>query len=217
MSFKIVSVNVGLPRTVEFLGQQVTTGIFKSPVSGRIPLRRLNLDGDRQADLKVHGGPDKAVYAYPAAHYDFWRAQLPGVPLPWGSFGENLTIEGYDEESVFIGDRFQAGSAELVVSQPRMPCYKLGVRFGDAQMVKRFLASRRTGFYFRVLREGEIAAGDEIMRLARDPGGVSVADITRLYVKENRTRGLLERAVAVEALASGWRDYFRERLETTVS
>jgi MOSC domain-containing protein YiiM len=155
---KLVSVSTGLPRQVVWHGRSVTTGIFKQPVQGRVALRKLNLDGDRQADLTVHGGEFKAVYSYPFAHYDYWKTQLPGRELPMGSFGEKFTTEGLTEDSVHIGDRFSIGSAEVVVTQPRLPCYKLGVRFQSDDMVKRFLASGRTGFYFAVTREGEVGS-----------------------------------------------------------
>src|SRR5215475_11619337 len=147
---KVISVNVGLPRTVQWKGKSVSTGIFKAPVSGRVPLRSLNFDGDRQADLSVHGGPDKAVYVYPREHYDYWREELPEVEAPWGMFGENLTVEGMSEEAISIGDRFRVGSAEVIVTQPRMPCYKLALKFGRDDILKRFLESERTGFYLRV-------------------------------------------------------------------
>ncbi len=188
---KVISVQVGMPRTVDFHGHAVTTGIFKSPVSGRVLLRFLDFDGDGQADLTVHGGPDKAVYAYPSEHYSYWHSELPGEELPWGSFGENLDTEGLLEDSVHIGDRFRIGTAELVVTQPRLPCYKLGVKFGRDDMVKKFMASRRTGFYFRVLREGEIGAGDEIEPLSQDGHRVTVADITHLYLREDKSKDLL--------------------------
>ena len=209
---KVISVQVGLPRTVDFHGHAVTTGIFKSPVAGRVPLRFLDFDGDRQADLTVHGGPDKAVYAYPSEHYSYWRSELPGKELPWGSFGENLDTEGLLEDFVHIGDRFRIGTAEVVVTQPRLPCYKLGVKFGWDEMVKRFLASRRTGFYLRVLREGEIGAGDDFEPLSRDEHNVAVADITRLYLKEGNGKALLKRAIEVPALPDSWRDYFQQRV-----
>jgi len=183
---KIVSVNTGLPRDVTWHDRIVTTGIFKEPVKGRVALRTLNLDGDRQSDLTVHGGAYKAVYCYPLAHYDYWKKELPGLPLPMGMFGENFTIDGgldaLAEQSVHLGDRFSVGSAEVIVTQPRMPCYKLGVRFQSDDMVKRFLLSARTGFYLAVTREGEVGAGDEMSLLARDPNAVPVSEITRLYV-----------------------------------
>jgi MOSC domain-containing protein YiiM len=160
---KVVSLNLGLPQTVQWKGKAVSTGIFKASVSGRIALRPLNFDGDRQADLSVHGGPDKAVYVYPAEHYAYWRRELPDMALPWGMFGENLTTEGLQEEDALqVGDRFRIGSAEVVVTQPRLPCFKLGLRFGRDDIVRRFLASGRTGFYFRVVGEGDVAAGDPI-------------------------------------------------------
>ncbi len=174
--------NTGLPREVVWHGKNVTTGIFKQPVEGRIALRRLNLDGDRQADLSVHGGEHKAVYCYPSAHYEYWKGELPGRELPTAIFGENFTTEGLLENAVHLGDRFSVGSAEVIVTQPRLPCYKLGIRFESDEMVKLFLASGRTGFYLGVTREGEVGAGDEIAVLARDPQGVSIAEITRLYV-----------------------------------
>ena len=205
---RVISVNVGLPRAVEWKGRQVLTGIFKEPVAGPVAVRALNLDGDRQADLSVHGGPDKAVYVYPREHYDYWRRELPDMELPFGMFGENLTVEGLDEEAVSIGDRFRVGSAEVIVTQPRMPCYKLGLKFGRDDILKRFLESERTGFYFRVLREGEVAAGDAITLLAPDPAGVRIGDITRLYTHERNNLDLLRRAIAVEALPVSWRDYF---------
>jgi len=169
-------------------------------------MRTLNLDGDQQADLTVHGGQDKAVYAYPSEHYPFWKTQLPGVELPWGSFGENLTTSGLDEQAVFIGDRFAIGGAEVVVTQPRLPCYKLNLKFGRDDMVKRFLASHFTGFYFRVWREGEVGAGDEIVPVHQDENRVSVRDIVSLYLGETDSRELRERALRVEYLAKVWRD-----------
>ncbi len=209
---KVISVNVSLPREVSWKGKAVTTGIFKRPVTGRVVVRTLNLEGDRQADLRVHGGPDKAVYAYPSEHYSFWRRELPEMELPWGMFGENLTIEGLLENEVNIGDRFRIGSVELIVTQPRMPCYKLGVRFGREDMVKRFLHSGRTGFYFAVQREGEVGAGDSIIRIARDEHDVSVADITRLYINDKTDVPMLRRAVGLEALPEDWREHFREQI-----
>ena len=209
---KVISVNASLPREVSWKGKAVTTGIFKRPVAGRVIVRKLNLEGDRQADLRVHGGPSKAVYAYPSEHYTFWRRELPEMELPWGMFGENLTIDGLLENEVNIGDRFRIGSVELIVTQPRMPCYKLGVRFGREDMVKRFLRSGRTGFYFAVEREGELGARDSITRIARDEHDVTVADITRLYVDDKTDSPVLRRAVELEALPEDWREYFRERI-----
>lgn len=208
---ELVSVNVGKPRVVDWHDKPVETGIFKAQVTGPVMVRRLNLDGDGQADLTVHGGELKAVYAYPAEHYAFWREQL-GEALPWGAFGENLTTTGLDEDSLHIGDRLRIGGAELLVTQPRLPCYKLGVRFGRPEMVKRFLSSRRTGFYFAVASEGVVAAGDPITVIGRDPGGVRVSDITRLYAFDKEDAATLRRAIAVPALPEMWRDFFAERL-----
>ena len=209
---KILSVNVGSPREVQWRGKAVRTSIFKAPVPGRIRIRKLNLDGDEQSDLSVHGGADKAVYAYPSEHYPAWRRELPDIEFPWGAFGENLTIEGFLEDQVCIGDRFRAGSAELVVTQPRMPCYKLGVRFGRPDMAKRFLRGGGTGFYFAVLEEGDVASGDAFERLARDPRGVTVADIVSLYATDAANQDLLRRASDLPALPESWREYFKERL-----
>jgi len=210
---KLISVNVGLPREVIWKGRTVTTGIFKEPVEGRVIVRRLNLDGDQQADLSVHGGLDKAVYGYPAEHYEYWRNELPGMKLPWGMFGENLTTEGLLEDLVNIGDRFRIGSSVLMATQPRMPCYKLQVKFGRDDIVKRFLRSGRPGFYFSVLTEGEVSAGDEIELISRDANNVTITDITRLYVSERDNLDLLYRAVQVNALPETWRDHFQHQIE----
>lgn len=210
---KIVSLNVGLPQLVLRNDEPVSTGIFKEPVAGRVNLRTLNLDGDRQADLSVHGGPEKAVYVYPSEHYDFWKRELPEMDLPLGMFGENFTTTGLLETQINIGDTFRVGSAEVMVTQPRMPCYKLGIRFGRSDIIKRFLASERSGFYLGVLKEGEVGTGDEFEPVKRDANDIRVNDITRLYTSEKRNAELLRRAIDVEALPESWRDYFRNRLE----
>lgn len=209
---KVISVNVGLPQTVQWKGRAVSTGIFKSPVPGRIRVRTLNLDGDRQADLSVHGGPDKAVYAFPVEHYDDWRHELPDMALPWGMFGENLTIEGLNEDSVNIGDRFVIGSAEIAVTQPRLPCYKLGLKFGRDDIVRRLLASGRTGFYFKVITEGDLAAGDPIILSQRAADSAPVSEITRLYARDRDDLDGLSRIVRIPALPADWRDHFNERI-----
>ena len=213
---KLLSVNTGLPREVQWNGQAVVTGIFKQPVSGRVPLRRMNLDGDRQADLVVHGGEHKAVYCYPIAHYDYWRKELPDRELPMGSFGENFTIESELEDAIHLGDRFSLGTAEVVVTQPRLPCYKLMIKFGIADMIKRFLSSGRTGFYVLVAREGEVGAGDQIHRIARDPDGIPVSEITHLYLTKNYTAeemARVEQTFKIAALPESWKKYFHQRLE----
>lgn len=194
-------------------GRSVTTGIFKEPVEGPVMMRTLNLDGDAQADLTVHGGRDKAVYAYPIEHYEYWRGELPDMKLPDGMFGENLTTAGLLENEVYIGDRFRIGGAELVVTQPRVPCYKLGIKFGRPDILKKFLVSRRSGFYFAVLREGEVRAGDTIERLQHDEDGVSIADIIRLYAFEQDDVDTLRRAVRVETLPESWREFFQHQLQ----
>src|ERR687897_134035 len=164
---KLISINVGLPRIVTLNGGPVSTGIFKESVAGRVMLRTLNLDGDRQADLSVHGGPSKAVYVYPSEHYDYWKHELPGMELPWGMFGENFTSAGLFESELNIGDKFGVGSAVVAVTEPRMPCYKLAIKFRRPDIVKRFLAGERTGFYFAVLQEGDVGEGDPIELIER--------------------------------------------------
>jgi len=210
---KILSVNVGLPTEVTWQGKLVTTGIFKEPVNAPVMLRTLNLDGDRQADLTVHGGVNKAVYVYPSEHYGYWRTELPGIDLPSGMFGENFTTEGLLEEAVYIGDRFRIGETEVRVTEPRMPCYKLGIKFGRPDIIKRFLTSRRTGFYFAVVRGGMVRAGDAIKLIGREQQDISVADITRLYAFEKNDLKWLRRAIEVVALPENWKGYFQHQLE----
>ena len=210
---KLISVNVGLPRVVMSNGDPVSTGIFKEPVAGRVMLRTLNLDGDRQADLSVHGGPSKAVYAYPSEHYAYWKQELPEMKLPWGMFGENFTSAGLFESELSIGDKFRVGSAVVMVTEPRMPCYKLGIKFGRSDIVQKFLASERSGFYFAVLKEGEVGVGDPIERMEKSERSVRVSDITQLYTHEKHNVGLLRRAIEVEALPESWKIYFQHRLE----
>ena len=210
---KVISLNVGLPRLVEYNGEPVATGIFKEPVQGTVMLRTLNLEGDLQADLSVHGGISKAVYGYPVEHYEFWRRELPDMKLPYGMFGENFTTEGLFEDSVNVGDRFRVGTAELMATEPRLPCYKLGIKFGRVDIIKRFLQSRRTGFYFAVLKEGEVKAGDEIELISRDENQISISDITRLYAFEKDDLEGLRRAARLEALSESWREYFANRIE----
>jgi MOSC domain-containing protein YiiM len=213
---KLVSVSVGLPRDVTWQGTNVTTAIFKHPVEGRVALRTLNLHGDRQADLSVHGGKDKAVYCYPIEHYSHWKKELPDRDLSVPAFGENFTTAGLTEGSVHPGDQFSIGSAHVVVTQPRLPCYKLGVRFQSNDMVKRFLASGRTGFYVAVSREGDVGAGDDITSISRDPHAVPVSEITRLYLAKTYTAddiASVRRALQVTALPESWKDHFQERLQ----
>ena len=209
---RLISVNVGRPRQVTWRGRSVRTSIWKSPVDGEVRVATLNLAGDEQSDLSVHGGADKAVYVYPSEHYAYWRDDLPGLDLSWGAFGENFTTEGVLEEQVRIGDHLRVGSAEFVVTQPRMPCFKLEIRFDRPDMVKRFLRARRSGFYLAVRREGSVIAGDSIELVGREEHGVTVADIVNLYTLDSENQELLRRAVALRALPPSWRDYFRQRL-----
>lgn len=209
---KLLSVNVGLPREIEWKGKTVRTSIFKEPVAGEVRVSTLNVEGDQQSDLTVHGGPDKAVYAYPSEHYPFWRTELPGTDLPSGVFGENFTTAELLEETVHIGDRFRVGSAHFVVTQPRMPCFKLGIRFNRPDMVKRFLQSGRTGFYLAVAKEGEVGSGDSIELLNRDEHNVTIADVVNLYRGDATNQELLRSVSELPSLPDSWREYFRKRL-----
>jgi MOSC domain-containing protein YiiM len=203
---RVVSVNVGQPREITWQEKVVTTSIFKNPVAGRVAIRKLNLDGDRQADLTVHGGPDKAVYGYAFEHYAFWRRELPDAELLPGAFGENLTTEGLDEHDLSIGDVVRIGTATLMVTQPRVPCYKLSARFGRADMVKRFAAARHSGFYFEVVEEGAVAAGDSIAIVERASERMSVAELNDFYfTKELPDPEVLHRALRLRGLAEVWR------------
>jgi MOSC domain-containing protein YiiM len=212
---KVLSVNVGLPRKVLFNGQTITTAIFKDPVKGPVMLRKINLDGDKQADLTVHGGVDKAVYSYPAEHYDYWRKQYPNIDIIWGMFGENFTTEGLMEDTVNIGDQVQIGSAKLVATQPRMPCYKLGVRFGIMEIIRRFLSSGRPGIYFKVLKQGEVKTDDKIEIIEKDKNNVTVKDIVHLYINRDQVDNIetMRRAIKISALPEGWKYEFQQNIE----
>lgn len=213
---KLTSLNVGLPRLLVYKGRTINSGILKVPVSGRVALHALNLDGDRQADLSVHGGPYKAVYAYPSEHYDFWRGELPGIDLPWGAFGENFTTEGLAEADLHVGDVLKIGSGLLMVRQPRMPCYKLAAKFQRDDMIDHFLDSGRSGFYFSVEQEGEVGSGDAIEFISRDSDGVKISEMNRLFAHDRYNRELLLKAIATAALPESWREYFLPRLEASV-
>ena len=210
---KLISLNVARPRLMVYQGTSMSTGIFKKPVSGRIALRTLNLDGDRQADLSVHGGPYKAVYGYPSEHYGCWRKELPDMDLPWGAFGENFTTEGLREEDLHVGDRLRIGSATLMVRQLRMPCYKLAAKFQRDDMIDRFLHSGRSGFYFSVEQEGEVGAGDSFELVSRDHDSITIAEMNRVIVRDRYNRDLLQKAMATPALPQTWREYFLPRLK----
>lgn len=214
---RLVSINVARPRLTVYKGQTLNTGIFKQPVAGPVSLRTLNLDGDRQADLSVHGGPFKAVYGYPSEHYDFWRRELPDTDLPWGMFGENFTTERLFEDDLRIGDRLQIGAAIIMVRQTRTPCYKLAAKFRRDDMLERFLISGRSGVYFSVEKEGTVASGDSFQFLSRAPDGITIAEMNRLIATDRYNRTLLEKAVATPALPEDWREHFSERLARIAS
>ena len=212
VAVKILSLNVSRPKLVLYQGNTISTGIFKQPVSGPVRLRTLNLDGDRQADLSVHGGPNKAVYAYPSEHYPFWRKELPGVDLPWGMFGENFTTTGLAEDKLHVGDRCQIGSAIVMVRQPRMPCYKLAAKFQREDILERFLLSGRSGIYFSVEQEGSVEAGDAVELVEQNHNGILISEVNRLLVENRYQHDLLQKAVGTAALPEQWRDLFSERL-----
>jgi MOSC domain-containing protein YiiM len=209
---RLLSLNVARPRLTVYKGTTINTGIFKKPVSGRVRLRTLNFDGDQQADLSVHGGPFKAVYAYPSEHYTYWKHDLPAADLPWAAFGENLTTEGLTEDDLHVGDRFRIGSAEMMVRQPRMPCYKLAAKFQRDDIVEKFLHSGRSGFYFSVEQEGEVGAGDSFELISRSNAGITIAEMNKLFVREKYNRDLLQKAIATAELPEDWREYFVPRL-----
>jgi MOSC domain-containing protein YiiM len=181
-------------------------------VHGHIKVRTLNLDGDQQADLSVHGGPYKAVYAYPSEHYEYWRHELPKIDLPWGAFGENFATEGLREDELHVGDRFRVGSSILMVRQPRMPCYKLAAKFQMDDIIERFLVSGCSGFYFSVEQKGEVGVGDSIAPISQAPDGITIAEMNRLFVREKYNWDLLRKAIATPALPEDWREYFLPRL-----
>ncbi|HET9773614.1 MAG TPA: MOSC domain-containing protein [Nitrososphaeraceae archaeon] len=209
---RVISVNVGLPIKVNFGKEIVTTAIFKNPIKHRIKLYKLNLEGDKQADLTVHGGIDKAVYSYPSEHYKFWKKEIKDFEYSWGTFGENLTTEGLLEDLVNIGDQFRIGSAKVVATQPRMPCYKLAVRFGRMDIIRRFMESERSGIYFKVAQEGEIGVEDKIELIKSDENKVTIRDIVRLQTNGGRDTEMMNRAIKVKDLPDGWRNYFMEKL-----
>lgn len=210
---RIVSVNVGYPCLLFWKGQTFRTGIFKEPVSGRVMLRQTNLDGDRQADLSVHGGPDKALYGYPSEHYEYWRKRLDGRVLLWGAFGENFTTEGLLEEHVSIGDRYRVGSAIVMVKTPRLPCFKLAAKFQREEIIEEFLNSGRSGFYFSVVEEGEVGAGDEFQFLGGVTPTLTISDTFRIYPPNSVDIDLLRRGSQVQALPQSWRERFHKKLE----
>jgi MOSC domain-containing protein YiiM len=214
---RLLSVNVSRPREISHNGRVVRTGIFKEPVSGRVMLRTLNLDGDGQADLVNHGGADRAVYAYPSENYRYWQRELGRDDLVFGQFGENFTVSEITEDDAHIGDVFRVGGALVQVSQPRPPCFKLGIRMGMPGFLKPFLASGRVGFYLRVLEEGEVGAGDAFEIVERDPERMTVREVSDLLFFESDNLEGARRALRIEALSPGWRDSFEERVMKSAS
>ena len=214
MRMKIISINVSLPRLVRIHGQQVETGIFKKPVAGPVAVKELNLEGDGQADLSVHGGPDKAVYVYPWEHVLYWQETLQRDDLGPGSFGENLTVEGLSESDVAIGDEFAIGSARFVVTQPRLPCFKLALALGMPSFPKTFLESGRTGFYLRVLEEGTVEAEDAIFSLpSREKERVTIAEFLEIYRVKHAARDQVRKILGLAALPEDWKDWLTRKAE----
>lgn len=210
---KIISVNVGLPIKVNFGREVVTTGIFKNPIQHRVKLNKLNLEGDKQADLTVHGGINKAVYAYPSEHYIFWKEEIKDFEYSWGTFGENLTTEGLFEDIVRIGDQFKIGSTKVMATQPRMPCYKLGIRFGRMDVIKKFLESGKSGIYFKVIKEGEIGINDTVKLIKKNNNDITIKNIVEMVTKDEiENIELMEKTIQVPELPTGWKNYFVEKL-----
>jgi MOSC domain-containing protein YiiM len=214
---RVLSVNVGLPREVTWRGKPVRTGIYKEPVRGRVAVATLNLAGDGQADLRVHGGRDKAVYAYSSEYYELWSRERPELEFGPGTFGENLTTEGLLDEHVSIGDRFRFGTAKLVVTQPRLPCFKLGIKMGRDEFVTEFLERGLYGFYLAVTGEGDVEAGDPIVALSRDPHGFGVNEVARLYARDRTDVESMRRAAQLDVLPESWRNYFRKRVGSSAA
>lgn len=210
---KLLSVNVSVPRSVFFNDRVIQTSIFKEPVSGRVMMRKMNIDGDSQADLRNHGGVHKAAYAYPIENYAFWENELGRDDFTFGQFGENLTVEGMTEDNCHVGDIFRIGGAVVQISQPRNPCYKLGIKMGEEDFVETFLKSCRLGLYLRVLEEGEIGAGDAIVRIQEDPGGLTVREIARLRNIDKNCLARVREALRIEALSPELKMEFLRRLE----
>lgn len=208
---KVISINTGQSRTVEWKGQEITTSIYKEPVSGPVWVAEMGLKSDTQSDLSVHGGKYKAVYAYPSEHYDYWGAKLPDFPLPWGAFGENLTTTGLDEKVVCVGDRYRLGEVELKVTQPRFPCKKLGVRFDNALMVKMFLDSRRSGIYFQVLKEGVISTDDQL-ELVEKAGGTTISAFVDIYAEKSPDPRLIETLLKDPNLIEDWKEFLESKM-----
>ncbi|MEO1050982.1 MAG: MOSC domain-containing protein [Bacteroidota bacterium] len=210
---KLDSIFVGKPRQVENQGKMVTTGIFKEKITGPVGVTKLNVEGDQQADLKVHGGVEKAVYAYPSEHYQFWKEKRPNLAFGPGRFGENLSITGLSEKDVCIGDTYKIGSVVFMVKSPRMPCFKLGIKMNDPRFVKDFMDANLTGFYFCVLEEGEIEAGNRIEKIDEDGHGLTVDETARLYALDKDNNALLRKAASSPSLPTDWVEFYQKRLD----
>src|SRR4051794_40928943 len=209
---RLVSLNVGRPREIVWEGKTVRTGIFKDPVDGPRMVRTINIDGDDQADRRAHGGEHRAVFVYQVDSYDYWRRELQRDDLVWGQFGENFTVQGLSDDEVCIGDRYRIGKALFEVTQPRVTCFRVGIRLGVPEMPSLLVAHHRPGFYLRVLEEGEVQAGDAIAKVADGPERLTIADVDGLLYLPHRSRDLLERALRVPALSEGWKGSFRDLL-----
>src|SRR5580698_4684140 len=210
---RLLSVNVGLPRDVTWNGKTVRTSVWKSPVDGRRMVRKLDIDGDAQADLAGHGGEHRAVFVYQMDSYRYWERFLGRNDFTFGQFGENFTVDGLPDDEVCIGDRYRIGSAVFEVTQPRVTCYRLGIRMNNPQMAALVVSHRRPGFYFRVIEEGEVGAGDEIVRVVQGPEGITVAEVDALLYKPGHPADRLERALRIPALSAGWHSSFKALLE----
>ena len=210
---KIEGIFLGQIKELEYNGRHVTTGIFKEAVEGPVKVTFLTIEGDKQADLRVHGGVDKAVYAYPTEHYDYWKTTRPDLSFGAGTFGENLAVSGMEESSVFIGDEYQIGEVTFKVTTPRMPCFKLGLKMGDPTFIKDFLKAHKTGFYFKVLKEGLVNAGDSIQKIGDDGYGLSIEEVAKLYAEEKTNTTLLQKAIDSPSLPQDWKDHFAQNLK----
>lgn len=211
----ITSVNVGQPREVLWKGKTIQTGIFKAPVAGLVAVLADRLAGDGQADRRVHGGPEKAIYAYDLAHYAFWQPQLPNTALTPGIFGENLTTSGLADHEVCLGDTFAVGTAVLVALQPRLPCVKLGLRFNDEHFVRQFQEARRSGIYFGVRQPGQVQAGDALVLLERATHGLTIQDITDQFYRPDKQADQLAALLAQPLLPAFLQESFRRMLQAT--
>lgn len=210
---KLISVNVSMPKPILYQGRNVLTGIFKQPVERRLHVGRLNLEGDQQADLSVHGGPHQAVYVYPFEHYASWQQELGRDDFAFGQFGENFTVSGMLENQVCIGDVFRIGSALFQVTQPRVPCFKLATKMGTPEFPKLFMASARTGFYLRVMEEGNVGAGDPIVQESQNSFGMTVESVFRLAYFDRENVHQIKEALCMASLSPNWQRMFEERLE----